>query len=283
MSMSIYRSNINYSKSHRQDVDERTVHNELYTRQEVPVATATANQAAPPLHVYDYAAVGVARTTDPTQLVPQHTLLHSMTSNSDSGSHAYSKPTTPLSNYDRTMNSFDALGSSSLPASQTNDYSKLNGTQTYAVLDQSQNLHSGDADGAHYSQIDDAHKYSKLSEMNSKGYSQLDACGPSSFEQQQTSEELVQPYEVPLSPASNHTDPDEDSRTNHAYSTVAADMDSMGYSKLHVFEDSQGKKKQLCVVADSEGNSRDQGAAIDEVVDNNAHKSSESESSNGQL
>lgn len=138
------------------------------------------------------------------------------------------------------MNGFDALGSSSLPANQTNDYSRLNSIQADPILDQSQ-THS--EDGAQYSQIDDTHKYSKLSD-NSKGYSQLDACGPSPspFEQQRPPEELVQPYEIPESPASNCADPDGDSR-NHAYSTVA-ETDSTGYSKLHVFEDSQVNKNQ---------------------------------------
>lgn len=280
--MSTHRSNINYelgSKPQRQEVDERTVHNDLYTRQEIPASTSlSASHSTPPLHVYDYASLGVTRTTDPQLLsspqVPQHTLLHSMASNSDNGSHAYSKPTTPLSNYDRTVNSFDALACSSLPARQANDYSKLNGVQVDPILDQSQSY--SEVGGGNYSHIDEAHKYSKLSDMNSKGYSQLDKCGSqaTSCEQQRLPEEPAQPYEIPFSPTSNSADPEEELR-NHAYSTVAAETDSTGYSKLHVFEGSQGDKKisiQPKVAAADLGATR---AGEDaELVDNNAYESS---------
>ena len=228
-SISIYSSNINYDlgpKPQAQDVEQRTVHNDLYTRQDIPSNVTTslsANHSASPQHVYDYASSSVQ----------QHTLLHSMASNSESGSHAYSKPTTPLSNYDRTANSFDALGSSSLPSSRTNEYSTLNGIHAEPVLDPSQS-HSGAAGDGQYSQIDDKHKYSKLSDKNSKGYSQLDMGGSHPSDQQQSTpeEEIVAlPYEVPFSPTS---DPDEEARS-HAYSTMAsADAESTGYSKLHV-------------------------------------------------
>lgn len=199
---------------------------------------------APPPNVHEYATVGIASTADPQ--VAQHTLLHSTMSASDNSSHAYSKPTTPNTNYDRPANNFGALSGPSLLAGQTDDYSKLN--QADSTLDAGQ-TYSEVGDAGHYAQIDDAHKYSKLSETNSKGYSQLDARGPLvASNQQQPQEEVAQPYEVPTSPLSNSTDADED----NAYSTVAAETGDTGYSKLRMFESNQsGKDGSNSVMADT--------------------------------
>lgn len=268
-------------------MDERVVHNGLYTRQEIPTTTSVSgSQSAPPLHVYDYAAVGVGGSTHPQlSLVPQHTLLHSTASTSDNGSHAYSKPATPSSNYDRTANTFDSLGSPSLPVTQTNDYSKLNGVQAGSTLDHSQAY--SEVGGGEYSQIDDSHKYSKLSDMNSKGYSQLDMSvsqATSSIERPQVTssiekpqEEVAQPYEEPLSPPTNCTDPEEDVR-NHPYSTVAAEADSTGYSKLHVFEGCEGGVRIVTSTQPSadaaEGRVSSTEAPRESMIENNAYERS---------
>jgi hypothetical protein len=231
-----------------QDVEERTVHNLLYTKQDILTTGTTpipANHSSTsPLHAYDYASPAVQ----------QHTLLlQSTASNSENGFHSYSKPTTPLSNYDRTANSFDALA---VPASQTNEYSTLNDVHADSVLGRSQNSLEATGSG-HYSQIDDSHKYSKLSETNSKGYSQLDLCGSLSPEQldqelprENQIESAAQPYEVPFSPVSDQ----EEEQRNHSYCTVAtAETGSTGYSKLHVFEGEQGNTRTVANPSTSEG------------------------------
>lgn len=219
------------------------MHNDLYTQQEIPVTT--------PPHIYDYAAVGVTQG-QPSQPVPQHTLLHSTHSTSDADSHAYSKPATPISNYDRTDrtgNSLTAtpntLGCPTLPTDNCNSYSRLNSHVHSQQDSQPQNYSEVGGGQEQYSQIDNAHKYAKLSD-NSKGYSQLGTCetqaatsaaAAATEQQTQPHHELAQPYEVPFSPGAQSSTPS--GPADHAYSTLSVEDDSMsGYSRLRVVEGS---------------------------------------------
>ena len=200
---------------------QRTVHNVLYTASGSSGQTAQL-QSPTSTHVYDYAHVSVGRDGDTG--VQQHTLFHSTLNSSDempAGSHAYSKPTTPLSNYDRTANHFQAgasQGPGHLPAAtaggeaRPHNYAKLNGPLVESHLDPGQ-LET------EYSHIDEAHKYAKLSEANSKGYSQLEtrhATGvpPRSNSASQEGQDF--PYEVPFSPTSNSFE----AARNHTYAVL---------------------------------------------------------------
>ena len=240
------RSNINYEMTTKQPVPndtERTVHNALYTRQHLPV-TAPDTTNASTSHVYDYASVGVNSKKNPELSdldIPQHTLLlHSSTaSTSDAGgggagSHTYSKPTTPITNYD-VANTFPIPspgGSSSAgyAAVQVSDYSKLNGggggDPSFA------NSQTSEMDSREYSQIDEAHKYAKLSETNSKGYSQLNVSDLHAPQGVTAADAAAQPYECPLSANSSEREAGAES---HTYVTLenpeshAADVAAQPY------------------------------------------------------
>ncbi len=271
----MYRSNINYELSSKPPVPndtERTVHNSLYTRQEIPAATTTLPSSSPSVpHVY--ASVGIGDDQNPRLPdldIPQHTLLlHSTASTSDAGGlHTYSKPTTPITNYDVTGNSFLVQSpgnhSQAYSALQIGDYSKLNNSSGDPNFTHSSQ--SSEIDSSHYSHIDDSHKYSKLSESNSKGYSQLavvESQVNQHVEHQVDEESEAQPYECPLS-ANGVQDAIEGQSPlpqpyecplsadgvhdrgggveNHAYSTLTVETDDAGYSKLHIFDGSQATK-----------------------------------------
>lgn len=256
--------------------DERTVHNSLYKRQEIPVVSTAATTATTRLqsssptgpHVYDYASVGIGSNKNP-QLpeldIPQHTLLLHSSGNSDTGgSHTYSKPTTPLTNYDVTTNNFMAHSPGN--HSQARDYSKLNSSGDHAFS----HSQCSDMDESQYSHIDEAHQYSKLSESNSKGYSQLSLGELQASPGLTEHHELAQPYENPLSATSAHDsvkhqvqdtaapqpyecpispaerqDKDRGAEENHTYTTLEVDPGDTGYSKLHIFEGSQNSASKL--------------------------------------
>lgn len=221
--------------------DERTVHNELYTASDVHATTSLSTsghgqlQPPPSTNVYDYASVSVADTSQ----VPQHTLLHStMSTSDDTASHAYSKPTTPVTNYDRTVNHFQVGAQVHSPVDAGQDskhnYSTLNGALIEPHLEQSQgHSHAGNI-YSEYSHINDEHKYSKLSDPNSKGYSQLDVrhthtTAPALVAEPHTEGQAF-PYEVPFSPSANST-----GEEDNAYSTLEPpEIGDAGYSKLHV-------------------------------------------------
>lgn len=287
MFCSLCRSNVTYQSSPMppnkkvQVVDERTVHNELYTQQEIPAATTTQ-----PPHIYDYAALGVAQGQGqgkPAAVPAQHTLLHSTLSSSDADSHVYySKPATPNSNYDRTGNSLMAAPGA-LQSIDTNNYSRLNGPdQQQGDLQPQEYSEVGGGLQEQYSQIDIAHKYAKLSD-NSKGYSQLGTCetqaptssaaaaAAASVEQQ--THELAQPYEVPFSPGAQSDTPSGPS--DHAYSTLAVEDDGMsGYSKLRVGEGSFQKQQQQQLGTGNTGKTGVGGAdLVSELEDNNVYES----------
>lgn len=232
----VYRSNVNYGlnpKPQNQDVEGRTVHNMLYKQQEIP-------HSASPSHVYNYAAIGINKTTDPQVHVPQHTIVTASTS--DAGRHAYSKITTPITNHDRTGNKpfVDTQGYSILEVGQNqndNNYSALNTTLRGSNLDQGQGVTK--TSDEQYSHIDDAPEYSELSEMSSSvtGYSKLDV-GNGQATEMSGKFSIAQPYEVPVSPFTDRSDQEEEDVKHHAYSTLAVEVaGDTGYSKLHVFED----------------------------------------------
>ena len=207
---------------------QRTVNNVLYRETDIPSPEKIPQSTNPsPPHVYDYAGLEDTRDGIPQpSLIAQHTLLHSTNATSDSGSHSYSKPTTPVSKSRNGGGMFvDALGYSELENYQS--YSKLNDNQGDSLLDQGQSSPG-------YSQIADEHKYSKLSEVNSKGYSQLDV---GAVTEQEGLSSSVLPYEIPVSPTSNDADASDHQVEveSHAYSTVSGEVCDTGYSKLHVF------------------------------------------------
>ena len=226
------RSNINYelsSKPQPTNADERTVTNILYTQTDV---------ASSPHNVDNYAELESSRSYQSTS-VPQHTLLHS-SNTSDSGSHTYSKPTTPCSN-NKTGNSF------SLDTSAAG-YSEVENELSYSKLDNTHgnSLSNSQVDPREYSHIDKAHQYSKLDSMNSKGYSTLDANQQEIFthghqQQQEESSTLPQPYEIPFSPNETGTS----ASTSHTYSTVKDEVGSTGYSKLHIFDGESDRSRMF--------------------------------------
>ena len=132
-----------------------------------------------------------------------------------------------------------------------------------------------------YSQIDNAHKYAKLSK-NSKGYSQLgmsetQPTSGAAISEQQT-HEFAQPYEVPFSPGIQPNTPN--GPADNAYSTLTVEDSMSGYSKLRVGEDSfqqstggTSADHNRSLLRSGTGGVDHRGRPVSELEDNNAYES----------
>ena len=163
--------------------------------------------------------------------------------------HDYSEPATKHGEDRRKHSLADTAGA------RSHNYSNVNGALKVSQSDHSQ-LGLEDRE---YSEIDGAHKYSKLNDARSRGYSQLDRSVTVTTEPQGRGF----PYEMPTSPTSNSTEQED------THPTLSSEADDMGYSKLHVFEDSLSSSK----VARQGPNTSVRANVEDELEDNFAYES----------
>lgn len=288
-----YRTNINYEPSssnhHRSQKvvqDERMVHNALYATGYHPYVASlpdvvgcgqNGHPQPPTTSGNEYAAIEVDRAPAGSP-DPQTLLLSGATTSSESDNHTYSMPFKSSQQEASSVACTQDHAGTGNEGNDCHNYSQLNGSLLEPNSDCSQgNSEEGDGE---YSQINDAHKYSKLSKAaHSNGYSQLDkrhmqvntpttdvakVCGDPG--------EQEFPYSMPSSPVPSGCADQEGGRSSLSHSTTGEDY--TGYSKLHVFQESQKMNKPTWQEGKQNERSRDQNANIqDELEDNLAYES----------